>query len=440
MTPLVTPPEPAPPAAPAPAPGTTPQPGRPAPDRESAGIANTVPDRPTGRATWHRRAGLLPLGYLLALVALAFAHPFLPAWRWLAIHLLLLGAASNAILVWSAHFTAAVLRVPPPASRRAEAARLALLNAGVVLVLAGGGTDRPWLGVGGAAAVFAAIAAHLVWLAARLRSALPARFAVTVHYYLAAAGALLVGVPVGAWMLVVDDAARPRLILFHAHVNLLGWIMLTVLGTVVTLWPTVLRTRMADGAVAAARTGLPTALTGLSGLALGALAWWPVVAAAGLAVFATAVVATVVPAARAARVKPPESFAAWSIAAGAGWLLISLAVDGYRLLTANDPAAAADGLSAVLVPLLAGSVAQVLLGALAYLLPMALGSGPARVRERTAALDRHWPQRLAMTNAALLVFQLPVGPYVRITTSLLLLAALVQFLLPAARLLLLDRR
>ena len=61
----------------------------------------------------------------------------------------------------------------------------------------------------------------------------------TVHYYIAASVALLTGVPVGAWMLVVDDSARPRLVLFHAHVNLLGWVALTVLGTVLTLWPTV---------------------------------------------------------------------------------------------------------------------------------------------------------------------------------------------------------
>jgi hypothetical protein len=177
----------------------------------------------TGRARWHRRAGLLPLAYLAALVAIALIHPLLPSWRWLAIHLLLLGAVTNAIVVWSAHFTTAVLRAPAPADRRGEAFRLAVLNAGVVGVLAGGATDQPWPGVVGAGLVFAAVLAHLRWLGARLRVALPARFAVTVHYYVAAAAALLVGVPVGAWMLVVDDDSRPRLLLFHAHVNLLGW-------------------------------------------------------------------------------------------------------------------------------------------------------------------------------------------------------------------------
>jgi nitrite reductase (NO-forming) len=44
-----------------------------------------------------------------------------------------------------------------------------------------------------------------------------------------------------------------------------------------------------------------------------------------------------------------------------------------------------------------------------------------------------------MANAALAVFLLPVPPYVRITTSLLILVALVQFLVPAARLVLTRR-
>ncbi|GAB1692194.1 hypothetical protein [Krasilnikovia sp. M28-CT-15] len=392
------------------------------------------------RAGWHRRAGALPLGYLAALVVLALLHPWLPTWRWLAIHLLLLGAVTNAILVWSAHFTAAILRLAVPARRRAQATRLAALNVGVLAVLVGGAADQPWLGVAGAGAVFTAVATHLAWLSRHLRAALPARFAVTVHYYRCAAAALLVGIPVGAWMLVVDDTARPRLVLFHAHVNLLGWVTLTVLGTLLTFWPTVLRTRMADGAAAASRTALPVAVTGLTVLGIGVLAWWPVVAAGGLLLVATAAALTARPAWLAARGKPPASFAAWSITAAGGWLFVALAVDAGMLLTAGSPAVAADRFGGVLTPLLAGFVAQVLLGSLAYLLPVMLGGGPAAVRHRTQALDRHFAQRVVTANGALAVFLLPVGPYVRITTSLLILAALVQFLIPAARVLLTARR
>jgi nitrite reductase (NO-forming) len=55
-------------------------------------------------------------------------------------------------------------------------------------------------------------------------------------------------------------------------------------------------------------------------------------------------------------------------------------------------------------------------------------------------LDRHWAQRVVMGNTALAVFLLPVGSYVRITTSLLVLAALVQFLVAAVRAVMVDRR
>jgi hypothetical protein len=292
--------------------------------------------------------------------------------------------------------------------------------------------------VAGSVVVFAAVLAHLIVLAMRLRRTLPAPFVVTVHYYLAAATALLAGIPAGAVMLVSGHS--PRVLLFHVHVNVLGWVTLTVLGTVLTLWPTVLRTRMASGAVRAADIALPMAVTGLVALSIGVLAWWPLLAAAGVASFFAAVVVTAVPAVVAARRRAPQSFAAWSIAAATGWLLVGLVVDVVTLLGARNPESAAAGFGAVLVPLLAGFATQVLVGALAYLLPVVLGGGPAAVRARITVLERHWAQRVVMGNAALAVFVLPVGAYVRIATSLLVLAALVQFIVAAVRALLIDRR
>ncbi|MFR9775769.1 hypothetical protein ACL02O_06880 [Micromonospora sp. MS34] len=394
----------------------------------------------TGRSAWHRKAGLLPLAYLVGLVALGFAHPFLPSWRWLAIHLLLLGAVTNAIVIWSAHFSAAVLRTPPPTRRRAEAVRLALLNVGVAAVLTAGAGDLPRLGVPGAFLLLSALVWHLTSLAGQLRRALPSRFRVTVHYYLAAGLTLLTGVPVGAGMLVDGGSHQARLLLFHAHVNLLGWITLTVLGTLLTLWPTMLRTRLADSAVRDTVRALPLAVTGLVLLGLGLLTWWRMITAAGLALFLLGVLVAVRPALAAARARPPYAFASWSLAAATGWLLVALVLDAATLLPADEPGTAADRFGVVLVPLLVGFVGQVLVGSLSHLLPVVLGGGPDAARRRAALLDRHGPQRVAMTNAALAVFALPSPPYVRITTSLLILVALAQFLVPAARVLLTTRR
>jgi hypothetical protein len=391
---------------------------------------------PVGRAGWHRRTGMIPLAYLGAVVCVAATGPFVPENTWLLIHLLLLGAVTNAVLIWSAHFTAAILRTPVPRTRRAEAGRLAVANAGVVAVLVGGSVGPAWIGVVGAALLFAAIAAHLYALAVHLRHALPARYAITVRYYLAAAVALLTGIPAGAWMLMIPDDQRPRLLLFHAHVNLLGFVTLTVLGTLLTLWPTVLRTRMVDSAPAATRRALPVSLTGLVLVAVGVLAWWPVLAATGLVCFAAAVTLVAVPVLATARQRTPASFPTWSIAAGLGWLLAALVWDTANLLTAADAAAAADRFDTIWLPLGVGYIAQVLIGALAYLLPMVLGGGPGPVRERTIRLDARYGQRVITANLALAAYLLPTSPIVHVTAAVLLFVALLQFLIPAVRILL----
>jgi hypothetical protein len=131
----------------------------------------------------------------------------------------------------------------------------------------------------------------------------------------------------------------------------------------------------------------------------------------------------------------PQSFAAWSIAASMGWLVAALVWDAVVLLRADGAGAAADGFESILLPLGVGFVAQVLLGALAHLLPMALGGGPERVRENLARLGAHGSQRVVTANLALVAYLLPVPPYVRIATAALILVALLQFLIPAVRLL-----
>ncbi|HJR51204.1 MAG TPA: hypothetical protein VJ794_08880, partial [Gemmatimonadales bacterium] len=89
----------------------------------------------TGRGFWPLR-DLPVVLWLLATVAAALLHPFLPAPRWLMIHLLLLGAVSHAILVWSRHFADALLHTAPRnGDRRVRSTRLLLLNAGAAGVV-----------------------------------------------------------------------------------------------------------------------------------------------------------------------------------------------------------------------------------------------------------------------------------------------------------------
>ncbi len=135
---------------------------------------------------------------------------------WLLVHLLLLGAVSNAILVWSTYFSAGPLRLPPT-SRRDEARRLGVFNSGALTVMVGMTTDS-WI-VALTGAVLAATAAgwHAVVLMPRIRGSLPSRFGATVRYYVATAGLLRVGITLGVILAPndVDESLHARLVLAH---------------------------------------------------------------------------------------------------------------------------------------------------------------------------------------------------------------------------------
>jgi nitrite reductase (NO-forming) len=134
------------------------------------------------------------------------------------------------------------------------------------------------------------------------------------------------------------------------------------------------------------------------------------------------------PLVRAGRAKPPASFATWSVLAGFGWLIVSLVgLAGILVLAPSW-----DGVSArmgfVVVTLTAGFAAQVLLGALSYLVPVVLGGGPAAGRAATAVLDRGGALRVTLANVALVLSLLPVPSLVLVICTMLVLGALASFL------------
>ena len=380
------------------------------------------------RVSWHLAANSGVVLWLLALLATTLTHPFVPESHWLMVHLLLLGAVTNAILVWSNHFARALLRTPPSA-RRAEALRLVSLNLGVVLVVSGMVGDLWLLTLVGALVVGGSVAAHGISLARMARRALPGRFGTTIHHYVAAATMLPVGALLGT--LLAREPADPthgRLLVAHLAVNVLGWVGLTVIGTVLTLWPTILRTRIPDGAERTTRRSLPLLVAGVALVGAGAAAGLLTLAAAGVLAYLVGAGWSLRPLLLAARTKPPQSYAAWSVLAAVAWFGVSLVWLAVLLATAPDWAAAGESGHRVAVPLAAGFAAQVLLGALTYLVPVVLGGGPARVRELTSALERGAALRVAVTNAGLAVCLLPVPSLVRVLVSMLVLVAVAAFL------------
>lgn len=400
--------------------------------------SGTRPDEPTTgtRGFWPIR-DLPVVGWLLAAVVVALVHRWVPEARWLLLHLLLLGAAGHAILVWSRYFADTLLR-GPATPRREQSIRLATFNLGALAVTVGVSFGGWLLVLAGATAVAVAGAWHVVSLARGLRGRFRSRFAPTVRYYLAAGALLPVGATLGVWLARgLTDPLDARVRIAHAGINVLGWVGLTVLGTLVTLWPTMLRTRLAEGAEKASRVALPVLVAGIGFVAFAAWADQPRVVAVGLVTYLGGVLVIARPMLDVARVKPPASFPTWSVAAGMAWLVAMLAVVTVRVAVGGtwDDVTLALHDSA---PYLAGGfVAQVLLGALSYLVPVVLGGGPAAVRSANGALDSAGALRVALANVGLAWCLLPVPSVVRVVASVLVLAALASFvplLLHAVRL------
>ncbi|MBI9114723.1 multicopper oxidase domain-containing protein [Sanguibacter suaedae] len=379
------------------------------------------------RTRRHLRANVPVLGWLLATVVVAFAHRALPEAGWLLVHLLLLGAVTSAILVWSAHFTDALLRRRvTDRSRRWAAARLVALQAAVVLVVAGVLTGRWTMTLVGAALVGGVVAAHGAALALQVRSAgtLAGRFTVTIRYYVAASCLLPLGAAAGVLLARgLDETWHSRVVAAHGAINLLGFVALTVVGTLLTLWPTILRTRVPDGAERATRRALPVLLTGLAVVVGGALGGLALVAAAGVLVYLAGLGVAGRPLAQAARSAPPRTFPALSVAWSCAWLLGGLVALAVGVGTAGTWTQAAGRVGVATVPLVVGFALQVLLGALSSLGPVVLGGGPARVRASVATVERGATVRLVLLQGGLLLCVLPVPSLVRAVASMLVLGS-----------------
>ncbi len=382
----------------------------------------------THRRNWalRDRPGLV---WLTLAAAVALGRPLVPSSGWLMVHLVLLGALTHSAMVWSTHFTQALLKTPAEIDDRTQQnRRIALLLNGVAAVLVGVPTGLWPLTVAGATAVSVAVIWHGIQLWRRLRRALPGRFRIAVRYYLAAAACLPVGATMGAWLAREHaDEQQGAVLVAHSMVMVLGWLGLTVTGTLVTLWPTMLRTRMDDRAERLARQALPVLLGSLAVLALGATLGSRPAALAGLAGYAVGLGwwgrALLAP----ARTAPPKAFATWSVTAALAWWAIAIAMVGWRLATSPSWAAIDEGYGMVAAVIVVGFAVQLLFGALSYLIPSVLGGGPSVVRAAQAPLERAARWRLAVVNVGLVVCLLPVPDAVRVAVSTLVLVALVAF-------------
>lgn len=387
------------------------------------------------RRTWYLIMNSLVVVWLVAAAVVVVVHRFVPAGSWLMLHLLLLGSLSTAILVWSQHFADTLLRRPARGGRAFHGVRLAAHTVGAATVVIGMVMDDWPIVLAGGVVVGLNAVVHAVTLVLQGKGGLPARFAPLVRYYVFACLALVVGVTLGVLVArsSLPEELHDRFVFAHVGANLLGWVGLTVIGTIILLWPTVLHTRVSETTDAVARRALPVLVAGVSLFIVGSLIGVPIVVAAAVVAYLGGFGLVIAEGVASWRAAPPTTYAGWSIAAAAGWLLACTAALGIIVVASEGWEAAVDGLGWMIGPFAVGFGAQVLLGALSYLLPVVLGGGPFAARASAAELDRAALFRVLVINAGIVLYLLPAPSLVKVVVSVVVFAVLLVFLPLAVR-------
>ena len=392
--------------------------------------------RASGRGTWHRRASKPVSYWMFALIAALLLHRVIPNSGWLMVHMVTLGLITNSILVWSQHFTEALMKIKiPDEQRKVQVGRIFTLNAGIVLLMVGmvGQLSVPGLyacTVIGALVIGAMVAWHGIYLMGQVRRALPSRFGVTIRFYIVAALLLPLGALLGAMVAYpsLNGTLHSQFLLAHEAVNVLGFVGITVVGTLVTFWPTMLRTKMVDKALAHSVRALYLMCGGVALTLVGALFGLRPVAVAGLVVYLLGLLLVAGVMVRTLRTKRPNEYPPMSVGMGFLWLIIGVATTAYMVATV--PFAQLD-VRAVTPIFVVGFLLQLLLGAMSYLLPQRMGGGPAVVRASNKEFSRFAAARVTAVNLALLIFMMPssmVGQSIKIAVAIVGALALMAFI------------
>ncbi|MEO8425080.1 MAG: hypothetical protein ABI595_14370 [Actinomycetota bacterium] len=350
-----------------------------------------------------------------AWLTLAGASLLLPAsvrlGIWLPLHLALAGAVSVAIAGAMQNFTVALTATGSPPERWTWA-QFATMNVGAALIAFGRPLALPaMVAVGGTSFVVGAvILLGVIWRAGR-RSLLD-RHRLPVRMYGFAVSCIIVGGTFGALMgaeTIHNGTVYVALLHAHMTINVLGWVSVTIVATLVTLLPTTFRIKMPawHGAITAGLLGAGAVMLAL-GLAFDVTA---IIATGGLlelsgALGAAWMVSKVIRAPR----RWPIPIAAKHLLAGFAWFVVgsvALAISAWRGVAGFD-AFFLDFLTIFV----GGWVIQVLLGAWSFLLPMARPGHPDEHRAGLIAIEFASPVQLIMLNVGIALIALRAAGWV----------------------------
>ena len=384
--------------------------------------AKSPQPRPHRRTTQIKRNAVVVAWIFTALVLLAGKYaqlwPNLDAWA--PLHAALLGALGSAITIWSAHFADTLLHRPAWGGALMLNGRLGLHSVGAALVITGVCINSQIIIGVGASCVAVSATLGVVAMVVQKRRAVAARMAALVDYYICSLSYLMVGALAG-WSIKYFDfkgqaAWSNRMYLAHVPIMVLGVLGITVLGTLVVLWPTMLRTKMEPAAPRQAQRALPGLALAVAVIAFSGL--WRPLAGMGALLYLLSAVAVVAPLWRTGARKGVTNYAGLSTAAALAWLAWCVIRLGVGVsYAANDDAAraVAHGLRLAVV---SGFALQILLAALSFLTPVMLGGGPAMSRLTHAIMDRYTWWRITTINLCLALACLPLPPAVRGVTGL----------------------
>lgn len=387
------------------------------------------------RATWHRKASKPIYWWMLGLVGFSLVHWAVPDYRWLLIHIFTLGIVTNSIVLWSQHFTEKFLHQPlDDAHRPWQLRRIWVLNVGIVLILAGQLTQHWHPTTLGATLVGSVLLVHsyLLWRQYRQAKA-GQRYAPSVVGYVCSAAFLPTGAALGALLAVGLPASWQEQLRFaHLVLNVLGFVGLAAISSLMLLFPAVWRTQAGPEHP---RTIFGFLVSGTTIAALGAGLGHTYVTAAGLSLYLVGLAVAIWGVAHCVLkvlTDPRDrlSFASLSVAAAPLWLFGSLLVLIARCVQAEQIADVSLPTMAVLI----GFAAQLLIGVMCYLLPSRIGGGPSATRTGMAVLDRGGVLRSTLLNFGLPMWLYTENSWLRIVLSLFVFGSLAVFivLLPLA--------
>lgn len=326
------------------------------------------------RGRWHTlSAAIIGLWIFTGLGLLIAGSLGAPVVWWDIIHPFTIGALTTAIIVFSTHFTEALTRTAG-GDYRGVGSRVGLVQLGLILLLIDrAGYDWGPLADAASALIIAALTWHLWFVARRLRGSLSGSFAVTVPFYIAAAVfmiasvvlVILSGNGVGEYSLLVGA---------HSRGMIWGFAWLTVIGTVVTLLPTLSATAISPTARARCTRALIVHCVGLAlAMALYAVGLTRAAGVAQLLVVLAAVLIIQPVLATVMGRSPRLTTATVAVIAGLLWMLALCAGDAISVAVGAYPRA----ITLILLPgFLGAGLLQLVTGVLHHLLPILTGARP----------------------------------------------------------------